>query len=277
MSFKTYLQNKGFSSSSIQRFVQWEASFILYFSSIEIKKLSYQDLIKYLVSKQKQGLKRASLLHVINRIKHYFNYLNIENPIADFKLKGYEKRKNTIYLSKQQLAEIYRLYCSNPKLNLLSKIALGLLIFQGLNISEIYIIWTKNIDIKKQRIIIQTLYLNYRKLALDPLQIPLLEEHLKELNERERLLNLPSINRPQNRHAHWKNQIKKELEKGNSNIPFHNLAQLRASRIALWIQSEGILQAQYLAGHQSLLSTERYQNQQDPQLRAALELVHPQF
>ena len=277
MSFEKYLSNKGFSPSSIQRFIQWELSFKHYFSSIEIEKISYQDLMNYLLYKQKQGIKRATLLHILNRIKQYYAYQKLENPLSDFKLKGYKKSKETIYLSEQQLVAIYQIYTANPKLNPLSKIAIGLLIFQGINISEVYIIWAKNLKIKKQRIIIQALYLAYRELPLHPLQIALLKELLISLNQRDRLINLPEIDRPQNRHAHWKNQIKKELAKAKSTIPFYNLTQLRASRIALWIQSQGILQAQYLAGHQSIVSTESYQNQEDVQLRAALESVHPQF
>ena len=71
--------------------------------------------------------------------------------------------------------------------------------------------------------------------------------------------------------------MKKELAKQKEKIAYRNFAQIRASRIALWIKQKGILEAQYLAGHHSLASTQKYQVQDLQQLRSALQSIHPDF
>jgi len=67
--------------------------------------------------------------------------------------------------------------------------------------------------------------------------------------------------------------LKKQLE--TTPINYKNIAQLRQSRISLWIKQYGIRQAQYLSGRKSIVSMERYQQMDLQDLSKQIELFHP--
>lgn len=277
MDFESYLKQQKLAKSTIQRYLSWEKEFILFFSIEKIKVLTYNDLLSYFKDKEQNQLKRSSLIHLLNRIQHYYNYLEIENPFVDFKLKGYEMPIKPQYLSIVQLKQMAIIYHQNKRLGLLSKIAIGLLIYQGLSTHELPLLTIKNIDLQAAEITVPSSHLNSRILALEASQILDLMLFTTDKKADESLLNYKSTYHLQNRHTHWKEQLQRELKKHQINIPFENLQQLRASRIAAWIKDHGILHAQYLAGHQHLSSTQNYQSQDYQQLRATFEQIHPLF
>lgn len=242
-----------------------------------IQKLSYNQLLDYIMHKEKQGIKRATLVHILNRIQVYFDYLKVDNPLEYFKLKGERYKAEKVFLSNAQLKGISSIYFQNNRLSLRSKIAMSLLIYQGLSTAELPHLKTKNIDTQKAIIYIPKGILQARTLPLEAVQILALSQYLPQAKDYPNLLNYKNDSHASNRHYHWKNQIQKELDKHQINIPYQNLGQLRASRIAHWIKTQGIIQAQYLAGHQSLSSTQRYQSQDHQALRASLEQAHPLF
>ena len=56
---------------------------------------------------------------------------------------------------------------------------------------------------------------------------------------------------------------------------FINAQQLRQSRLSLWVKQYDIRQAQYMAGHKYVSSTERYQSTNLEDLQKELEKHHP--
>ena len=295
MSFKTYLIDLKLSTSTIERYLSFEKEFILYFSNDErselgelvpvaqrgrakrIKALTYNDLLSYFNSKKLNNLKRTTLLHVLNRIQHYYTYLGVENPLRGFQLKGFEKSAQMVFLSVVQLKQIMVYYHQNKRLSLLSKVGISLLIYQGLSTHELPLLTIKNINLEQGEITIPKSVLSSRILPLEASQILNLIGLIGDRKPTDLLLDYQGSNHGQNRHFHWKEQIKRELKKHRLAIPFTNLQQLRASRIAHWIKELGILHAQYLAGHQHLSSTQNYQSQDHEQLRATFEQIHPFF
>lgn len=281
MSFKRYLKKLNLAASTIERYLSFEKEFISFFSiekeNKDLKTLTYNNLLSYFNYKEQGKLKRSSLIHLLVRIQHYYNYLEVENPFADFKLKGYEEATKPMVLTNKQLKKLVVIYHQNKRLGLLSKIAISLLIYQGISTHELPLLKVENIDLHRAEITIPNSQLNTRTLALEASQILALMQFTQGKTPTENLLAYKGSSHLQNRHTHWKVQLKKELKKHQLKIPFVNLQQLRASRIAIWIKEKGILAAQYLAGHQHLSSTQHYQSEDYEALRATFEQIHPLF
>ena len=279
MSLEKYLKNEGYSPSTIERHLAFEKELIFYFSieRKKIKDLTSKDLLSFIEEKNNQQLKRNSLQNILSRIQKYYDYLGIENPIEGLQLKGKKAAEKALYLTEKQLDIIYQSYLKNPRLSLVSKVVLGLLIYQGLATFELPLLLTKNLDFKTASIQINPSRLSPRNLELKATQIYYLQALLEQRKGEKKLLDYKNSRHLQNRHTHWKSQVKRELRKQKTSIAFQNLGQLRASRISIWIQQKGILEAQYLAGHQSLSATQKYQIQDLQQLRSALQSLHPDF
>jgi len=183
---------------------------------------------------------------LLGRIQQYYNYLGVENPIQDFRLKGYEQPNKPPILTAAQLKQIALVYHQNKRLGLVSKVALSLLIYQGLSTHELPLLCVEHLDLQQGEITIPSSRLESRTIALEASQIldlmQLTEGKDSEGKDLEvSLLDYQGSKHLQNRHSHWKAQIKRELKKNRLPISFINLGQFRNSRIAHWIKDLGIL------------------------------------
>ena len=154
---------------------------------------------------------------------------------------------------------------------------LSLLVYQGLATEELPHLRVNNIDLQSGFLNVPANNLVARTIKLEACQMLLLLEYTRNKKPYAKLFPRLSIGRAGNHYNQLKSQIKKELSKNQKHIPFKNLSQLRSSRIRLWIEKRGILAAQYLAGHRSLISTQYYQKEESAALRAIFENIHPMF
>ena len=276
MDFENYLKNQKFTPSTIEKYLAWEKSFEKWLNRRSLESLTYNDLVHY-VQVEKGHLKHSSTVLLLKKIDHYYQTQNLENPLADFKLKSSENRTYSSLLSEKQLQDIWWIYSKNPRLSDLQRIILSLLLFQGLSTGELDSLKVSDIDMEKAQISVPKGLLEARTLDLQGVQIQSLSDFIQDKSPEASLLNYKSKKQLSDRNRHLTIQITKELEKYTSAIPFKNLTQLRNSRISLWVNQLGVLQAQYLAGHQHLSSTYRFKSQSTSELRAGLVQAHPFF
>ena len=276
MDFKAYLTHQKFTPSTIEKYLAWAKSFEKWLDGRSLTSLKYNDLLKYL-QVEKGHLKRSSLVLLLKKIARYYESQGLENPLADFKLKTNDDRTLGTMLTEKQLIEIWWIYSQNQRLSVLQRIVLSLLLFQGLATGELDSLKVGDIDMAKAQIHVPKGLLAARTLELQGVQIQSLSEFIKDKSPGTPLLNYKNKHQASDRHRHLTTQIVKELSKNNSSIPFVNLIQIRNSRISLWVNQLGVLQAQYLAGHQHLSSTYRFKTHNTSELRAGLEQAHPFF
>ena len=272
MSFKQYLEALHLAPNTVDRYVAWERSFLRYLDGQTIEQIGSKELLLYLKSKQ---VKRSTAVHLLARLKHYYRYVGLDFPLGKMQLKGYDQSEKAPFLSPQQLEQIVHAYQQNKRLALVSQAVIQLLVYQGINTHELRLLEVQHLDLLKGVISIPADQLASRILPLAACQILSLAQLIQGKEQGDSLLNYQGDSHLQNRHQHWKLQIKKELKKQEFKIPFENLQQLRNSRIALWIKEHGILKAQYLAGHTSIVSTQLYQQLDYEQLRTSFQAAHP--
>ena len=273
MSFERYLIKQGYTAKTIQRYLVWEREFEYYFEGQELKDLSYNDLLSYFKDKQSKQLRRSTLVHILARIKRYYRYLEVTNPLEGFQLKGYEPPQQIQYLSGEELEQMEQAASQSERLKPWEKVLIGLLVYQGLATEELPHLRVKEVDLQAGVLNAPASNLAGRELKLEARQMLLLLKYTQNKKPYARLLPGLSVGKVGNHYERLKRQIKQTTPA----IKFKNLSQLRSSRIRLWIEKRGILAAQYLAGHRSLISTQYYQKEESAALRAIFEDIHPMF
>jgi len=288
--FKIWLQEQDKQSEkstkehllNMQRFQQWatEQQFT------DITNISYTELLNYIQHEKERGLKVQTVKLKLNTLKKYYEYLKhigiIEkNPTKKINLKGVQKTVTQNVFTYAELEQLYNDYLNikpevknnpnTPYVKQKNNILLGLMIWQGAVSGEIEKITLGHINLEQGTIYIPKCRRGAgRELKLFPKQILQLYQYINEtrskLNPKENEL-IPGI-------VHNHAQLLLQQLKG-INQKVHNASQLRASIIIHWLKVYGKRQAQYMAGHKYISSTEKFELQEIDSLTDTLLKHHP--
>jgi site-specific recombinase XerD len=279
-----------------QHYQQWAIE--QQFTNIHL--ITYTELLNYIQHEKERNLKTQTIKQKLNSISKYYEYLKHiavidKNPTKKIKLKGELKTITQNVLSYIELEQLYNQYL---KLNTISKhhqlsvyvkqknnVLAGLLIWQGAVSSEIQKMNLEHINLEQGIVYIPKSKRGAgRELKLFPNQIL---EFYKYINETKQQLSkvtepveVKNLElKPENSPLFngWLSPqcgtIIKQLQGINPKI--NNASQLRASIIIHWIKVYGKRQAQYMAGHKYISSTERFELQEIDSLTDTLLKHHP--
>lgn len=306
--FYDYLLGKGFSSSSSKRYVGDVKNFTLWCEKENLSAekadipegaVNYTDILYYLQSlKEKVKQKTAGIY--LNSLKHYYQYLKsigivTENPVINVRIKGVKRRNLYNILSKEELDSLYMNFnaptAENENQNknwqqasmLVSKrnkVMLGLMIYQGLNTSELSKLQVKDIKLQDGKIYIAgSRRSNERTLTLESHQIMGMMEYV--MHTRNELLKTTGKNGEKlfisnGTGENLQNAIQKLMKKLNKQNPkVKSMKHIRASVITNWLKRYNLRQTQYMAGHRFVSSTEQYKVNDIDDLKADIVKYHP--
>lgn len=291
--FRNYLQEKGFAESCIvnhelnlKRFENWCKT-----GDYKTKKITYQELLKYLKYLLDKEVGKSTIKNYINSIKKYYDYLlEIKvletNPAKEINIRNPERKVLQDVLSQEELERIYHDYL-NSKKNLYDKyrdlkhkrniVILGLMIYQGLHVGEI-----KKLEQSYLKLDEGTIYIpsgrrsNSRILKLEAKQIFPIMIYIKET--RAELLKIQQVKTDKLFFGKHKlyfiiESLMKRLK--NEYSFFKGAGQIRSSVIMNWLNHNNIRQVQYMAGHKYISATERYKKEDLKDLQKQLEMFHP--
>lgn len=208
--------------------------------------------------------------------------------MENINIRGVKKEviKNT--LTSDELEDLYYSY-ETTKGNVLvkkrNKVLLGLLVYQGLTVSNLESLQVENIQLYKGKIdVLGTKKSNGRSLELKAWQLMEFMEYIKEirpqiLEQTNRDTSSSSIEQvflslgTSLKLNNTLNKISKDLKKINHK--YINLNQIRTSVIVNWLSQHNLRKVQYMAGHRYISSTERYQQDDLESLHETVNLYHP--
>jgi integrase/recombinase XerD len=299
--FKIWLQEQDKQSprsikehiSNLQRFQQWaEAQ-----QYSDIQNIHYNELLSYVQQQKEQNLKVQTIQKRLNSLSKYYEYLKhigiIEkNPTKKIKLKGVQKTITQNVLSYSELEQLYNDYLNikpeiknnplTPYAKQKNNVLLGLMIWQGAVSGEIEKIILEHVNLDKGTIYIPKSGRGAsRELKLHNSQILQLYSYIHDA--RQKLIKAPvaPIKRKTDKDlqlipgsAYGHAQLLMQQIKG-INQKINNASQLRASIIIHWIKVYGKRQAQYMAGHKYIGSTEKFELQEMDSLTDTLLKHHP--
>ena len=288
--FKNYLQQKKLSKSSITIYARQVNYFLAWLQQEDntAENFVYNDLLDFMQYCKTEQLSKKATSAILVAIRHCCNYLMTvkkrkDNPAAGIFIKGITRGLPINLLSEEILNELYKQYSVQLHVDSSKKIMLGLLIYQGLLVSELMRIKSHHIKLQDGKIFIQgTKRTNERLLDLQAVQITMLQEYLKfkspsfgGVGEASVIFTKQIKNNPVSE-LNIKNRVQymfEQLRQLNSAVI--NTIQIRSSVITLWLQKNNLRQVQYMAGHKYVSSTERYQTNNLDDLQSELQQHHP--
>ena len=289
INFNEYLTKKRLQPKTIKRYEGYlNTLFFPYFQAqnCSIEKINYTDLLAYVRHLQEEkDFSTNYLNHILSAVRHYFNYLKTnneitKNPASELFIKGAVRRIPHDLFDAEKLEEIYTEFNPNGIVGKRNRILLGLIIYQGLSLAELNLLEPIHLRLREGKIDIPgTLQKNRRTLKLEAHQMIDLQEYVSStrelilaITEKETARLFTSMGSSYNL-SNILSKITKTLKKTYPELK--NLQQLRQSRITLWTKQHDIRQAQYLAGHKYVSSTERYEKTNLDDLQKELNKHHP--
>ena len=293
--FRAYLQAKGFTQKSIQsmlvvfrQYHQWADR-----EHLALTEVGYNDLLLFMHYCQKTGKVQRTIGHYLTTVRHFYDHQISEgtvltNPAMGIKVKGIRKKVLYHLLSPYELHQLYNRYEVRTAKHKRDKVILGLLAYQGLRTEELSRLTVHHVDLGSGQVeIIRGRKSNGRVLPLESHQVLDLYDYVfKVRNElmgmppkRKRLLTRPTEQLFIGAGGHCSSMsnvihplmVKLRAENGQ----VHNAKQFRASVITQWLKQYNLREAQYLAGHRYISSTECYLQNALEGLQEEVQQYHP--
>ncbi len=265
----------------IRRFLDWLES-----EALEVEQCSYSDLLNFIreLKKQQRSTENTNK-HLIAVRQLYESQMSLEhlnyNPAANLYIKGHIQRLPHDLLNQKQLIKIYNSLQPKTPVQYRDKMIFGMYINQGLIRKEIDRLTVEDPDLEKGILRIRkNIKLNERILPLASYQVMSLHKYLQEIRPQllkqskgekgKRLFFTLANNESMNDCLKF---FLRALKKQHPELKsFH---QIRSSVISKWIKEKPIREVQYMAGHNSITSTERYRQIDLQDLQESLNRFHP--
>lgn len=288
--YQKYLENKSMSVSTQQRQIAHIKSFLKWVKhqSYQVEKMGYTQMIHYIEAQRHRQIGESTLVHYLRYLHIYFDYL-MENgkidhhPLQHLRLRNHTRQRaeqNLLHrslLNESELQAIYSCYSANKRLNRPHLNLLGMMVYQGLAADEAKYLKVEHLDLEQVCLFIPSSRKHeQRYVPLNALQILPLSHFIADKKASDFLFIYRDQKQATNSRTWLSQQIKRELRLSNQSIiRFKNLTQLRNSRISLWVSTLGLRQAQYLAGHRNIVSTQRYKVTDVTTLQQQINQFHP--
>lgn len=298
--FIDYLLERGYSVSSIERFVVDARRFEKWLDgqNVQLLEVSYSDVLHY-VQGLRLSVSQRSISAMLNGVEHYFSYLTssglvAENPVTGIKIQGIKRRKLYDILSKQELEALYHDFSFKStestinqnwyKIAQLSavrnKVIVGLLVYQGLNATELSRLTLSDLKLREGKVYVAaTRRSNERELLLEAVQIIDLMEYV--LKSRAELLALSAKQSDKllissgsgDRLNNTLSKLVAKLNEANNQVK--SIKQIRTSVITHWLKHYNLREVQHMAGHRYVSSTEQYLVNDLDDLQEDISKFHP--
>ena len=285
--FKEYLESIRLRPATIannmryaRRFLQW-----LDKENLSVENCTYNDLLALI--KHYRGLDYSphNINNHLNGIQYYYDYQKVlgnlqHNPALNLRVKGNVETMPRELLSQKQIETIYESYHAETPVQKRNKIMISLVVYQAIEREEIYFLEPGDINLKKGTVQIRkNTRLQGRVLKLNANQILPLQEYISGI--RPKLLKLKRMKSEKlfitiGTSGHIKDAMRELLRELKQEHEYLNsFTQIRVSVISQWVKEKNIREVQYMAGHASIYSTQRYIRANMDDLKDELSMFHP--
>ena len=285
--FEEYLRGKGLRQRTVvgillytKRFLEW-----LDDEGLTLESCRYNDLLGFIKKYREAGLIPNNLNKHLRGVKYYFEYKKElgeipYNPAANLMVKGECSTLPKDILSKEQVEQVYSEYEAQTPVQKRNKVILGFYVYQGLLREDIELLEPSDINLNGGTIRIRrSVRLRGRTLPLNASQVLGLQEYLTQI--RKQLLKQKGQDSDKlfitiGDSDHMRDALKELLNELQRKYLFLiSFTQIRTTVIYFWVKEKNIRETQYLAGHASILSTQRYKQVSLDDLQLQLDLFHP--
>ena len=286
MSFKSYLQGKEYSNTSIATYERFTNQFLEWTQkeNLPTEQTRYQDILSYMKHcTGKKNYSQRTVQHMLITLSHYFDYLQEtgvinSNPAKGIKVQGVKRKTLYHILEPSELHAIYNTYEATTPSQKKNKVITGMLVYQGLKTEELDRMEIRDVKLKEGKIeIAGSRRSNARTLSLEPHQVLDVYEYAMQVRpqilEKAKQETDKFFVSTEGGDKLRMDFLMKQLRKQNNKI--ENGDQLRASVIVKWLKQYNLREVQYMAGHRYISSTEAYKQNEMEGLSEEVNLYHP--
>ena len=199
MEYIEYLHQQNYSSTTVVHYLKRIAEFTKWLKKrrITAAQIDYKTCMKYIKYLQQKKIKPQTINNHLVTLRNYFDYFielaeRSENPLEDVSVKGTVKKMLHNLLDSDELKDLYYGY-ETEKFNKYTnqftkcaakrnKIIVGLLVYQGLNATNLKSLRLEDVWLKKGKIYVPaTRRNNAREIELKPWQIIDFIEYLNQI------------------------------------------------------------------------------------------------
>ena len=283
MNFKTYLEQKKLSARTVHCYTRDIYYFLdwLQEEKSTAEEFTYTGLLDFMRSCNAEGISKRRTHAILGIVRHYCNYLIVEkkrndNPAAGVFIKGLVRKLPTNLLTMEEMEQLYKDYQIQINIESGKKIMFGLMVYQGITVSELMRLEAVHIKLKDGKVFIKgTKRTNERLLNLHANQVVEIQQYLQRNKFKEGYLFIEK-RKIQVSERNVNNRIKYMFDQLRQlNPKIINGKQIRNSVITLWLRQNNLRQVQYMAGHKYVSSTQRYQVNNLDDLQNELKEHHP--
>ncbi|PIW04742.1 MAG: hypothetical protein COW40_08235, partial [Cytophagales bacterium CG17_big_fil_post_rev_8_21_14_2_50_40_13] len=247
---------------------------------------TYNDLLLYMKDCTRKGAKKRTVQHYINTLKHYYDHLVEEgqietNPAEEINIKGVKRKILYHILEPPELHQIYNAYQDESLAGRRNKVMLGLLVYQGLKTEELRKLEANDIKLREGKIEVPGgRKSNHRTMNLESHQVMDMYDYI--LQARPEILResgqqtdklFVSLTGKASTISNLTNSFLRPLKAKHTQLK--NAKQIRASVITKWLKQHNLREAQYLAGHKYVSTTESYLQNDMEGLKEEINQFHP--
>lgn len=287
MNFNQYLESRNYSIKTIESYNKSLDIFLQWLNDENINDVNttYNDITAFIRLRTDKGNSKVYVQKQITVIRHYFNYLVRikkvkDNVTATINIKGIKRRLPHDLLSVEELEQLYNDYPVNGIIGKRNKVILGLMVYQGLGTEDLSKLEEVHLKLNESKIYIPARRRsNNRTFDLLPEQVTLLTEYITktrhlilELTDKQTHSLFTSYGRSE-RFSNMQSVMLRNIKRYMPHIKSIN--QIRISVIAEWVKKTNLREAQYLAGHRYVSSTELYQQTNMEDLKKDVQAFHP--
>jgi integrase/recombinase XerD len=253
---------------------------------MHVHECSYSDMLDFVKEVRKEGHSIDHESRYVRAIRQLYaseivNERMTANPVGSMVIRGRVRRLPHNLLTPEQLQNIYHSYTPQTDNQLRNKVILGLYINQGLMRTDINRLEIQDINLVKGTIRIRkNIKLSERKLPLAAYQVLILSDYISRV--RPQLLKQSEYQKGDRlffTYAHGQTineALRKLLQDLKRKHPeLKTFGQIRSSVVSQWVKEKPIREAQYMAGHGSIISTQYYQDVNLQDLSSSLNEYHP--
>jgi integrase/recombinase XerD len=300
--FKNYLSSRGYSETSAGMVLKTLTDFQRWCSAekIEPEFATYNELLGFMQHLHSRKNKQRTIQMHFGHLSHYFGWLtedNIraDNPVKSIKIQGVQRGRLYHVIPMDELAQLYEQIKGNDHFisgnytvqqqqnhhsQFMHRVMFGLMIWQGLGLSELTNLKVTDVQLREGKIYIAgDRRSNERTLKLESVQILDLMEYLQVTrvyyqSQRSKSTDHLFINkRESHRMDNRLFSLLKLLQTFNPHIT--QAQQIRTSVITHWLKTHNLRQVQYMAGHRYVSSTEKYLINDLEDLQGDVNKFHP--
>ncbi len=282
--FERYLQNElEYAPNTIRAYKNNVIQYLDWLEDNNINpiEITLEETYSFINYRRQLGNSNSTIRGFKAIITHFNHSVNTKsNPMLIVELQKLNRTTPTQLLDEEFLETIYRETKSNTLVQKRDKCMLGMILFLGLQRTELTNLELEHLDLEEGRIYVgATNSTNERYINLNPKQIVHLSNYVYDI--RPRLLK--EFRRQTNRLFFSKGtstNLNGALGRMITRLKLEfgyvkDFKQLKQSRVTIWVKELGQRQAQYLGGYKYVSSLERYDTNALEDLENKLDYHHP--